>query len=125
MQNNFIGFGPVHVFNGGMFRTKNNYGDVDDALTCEFLAYSDVQPEDDSEVTCTDFDAATCKADIDADLIPPPEPTPQPVAAPTIPSSAPNTDSSSPTVSSSGAGWRRTWTVITATSVLIVALYWW
>ncbi|GKZ01452.1 hypothetical protein MPSEU_001095900 [Mayamaea pseudoterrestris] len=91
IQNNFIGFGPVHIWDKGIFNVDGVYGDADDELQCTFLAYSRTQPEDASQVTCTDYDADTCLADIDADLIPDPVPTPQPVATP-----APN-DVSSPT----------------------------
>jgi hypothetical protein len=51
--NNFSGFGPVVVLDDGDYFFLNNYGTVDDNVTCQFAA---VSPAGAANISCVDYD---------------------------------------------------------------------
>jgi hypothetical protein len=94
LENNFIGYGTVRVYDKGLFNVSGVYGDPDAELTCNFLAYSDIEPQNALEVTCTAYDAKTCKAaNVDIPTRNPAAavPTPAPSVTPTANNGAPST----------------------------------
>ena len=61
LDNNFIGYGTVNVWDGGAYTSEGNYGTEDSELLCNFMALSDVRPEDELEVTCVGYDLVSCR----------------------------------------------------------------
>jgi hypothetical protein len=65
INNDFIGFGVVRANGGSSLTSVRNAGaGDDDDLLCQFVSKSEVlNPLEDSEVTCIDFDLAVCPHD--------------------------------------------------------------
>lgn len=84
-NNDFIGFGVVRANGGSEITLAGNAGSsTDDDLLCQFVAKSDaLNPLEDNEVTCIDFELAVCpySDETDTRTIKPtstPAPTPSP-----------------------------------------------
>jgi len=76
--NNFTRFGTVEVFQGGTFVAEDNYGDADDGLYCNFLAFSDSfeKPESTEDIICYPYDLASCRGPALAETSPSVSPAP-------------------------------------------------
>jgi len=72
------------VFESGTYEASSNYGNFDEGVVCQFIAFAEGQPQRSSDLTCVGYDATGCTASIyDGPLTPPPT---SPTATPDVPS---------------------------------------
>ena len=64
----------MEVFEKGEWESENNYGDYDDSVVCQFIAYAEGQPQSPDDLTCKDYEAEECMASIFSDPSKPTEP---------------------------------------------------
>lgn len=61
VDNDFIGFGPIHAYGGTTLDVSNNYISRDNLIICQFAAKSNsFSPQNTRDVTCVDADAVKC-----------------------------------------------------------------
>jgi hypothetical protein len=99
INNDFIGFGAVRANGGSSIELARNAGNGnDDDLYCQFVSKSELlNPIEDSEVICIDFDLAVCPYGDDAESTrnPTSTPAPSPIPTPSPTRSARSNESSS------------------------------